>query len=74
MKPLQQKPAWQDRDPGQKFSIIMFGICTLLFAALGVYASFDGLRSGDTTEITSGTVILLCCVTVVLSWKKRNAR
>ena len=69
-----KKTLWRKRDPGQKLSIIMFGVCMAAAAAFMAYALVFRVGSGDWVKTLAPVGFFLSLIGLLLEWRRRNAR
>ncbi len=77
--PIQQPPRiiWDDRDEGEKFTIVMFHLLLSSFGLFMAYQTMLGATSADGVSWLIIPAALIAVSTVWLvwtNWKNRNAR
>jgi CHASE2 domain-containing sensor protein len=67
---------WQDREPGEKFSMVMLGLCGALVVGFLMFVAAKSVISGkpDWFAILMSTVFSANIVFGIRGWRRRNAR
>jgi hypothetical protein len=67
---------WQDRDAGEKFSLVMIGLCVVLAIGFLCYAAIASIVSGeiDWFAISMAALFTGNIMFAVRNWRRDHAR
>ena len=69
-----KKTAWSERDAGERFSIVMFGLCLTAVTVFMIYVGFTNAIRMDWWGVAMVAAFLLTLINLVLEWRRRDAR
>ena len=65
---------WDERDPGEKLSLVMMVAFSAAVSGLGLWLTFDALLEGSIVAIMIWGSVAAFILEVSFKWSRRNAR